>query len=704
MSEGSNFNEVYLQEAEDLLAEVEACVLDIETDPDDMDAVNRLFRAMHTIKGSGSMFGFDDVASFTHHVETTLDAVRSGRIRASKDLTGAVLEARDLIKAMLEEAQGGPHVKATAKQGIIDRLAAMLPGGTAAAGTPPAPKVKEAKPEVEAWRIRFTPPKNIFTSGMDPALLLDELRELGEAQITPVLTRIPPLEQLDPAECCLGWEILLHTHKGKDAIQDVFIFVEDDSELSITQLDIVDEEAPLPRLGEILVNRGDIPSAAISDALQQQTRLGDILTQSGKLPPERVEAAVREQKFLKERQEQARRESVRVPAERLDKLVNLVGELVITQAQLARSASDYDDLVLSSAVEEIERLTGELRDIALNIRMMPIGSTFNRFRRLVRDLSTELGKEIELVTTGAETEMDKTVLERLADPLVHLIRNSIDHGVEMPDLRENLGKSRSGTIRLNAEHRGANVLISIEDDGRGLDAEVIRQKAIERGLIGESDNLAERDLFALILEAGFSTAKAVTSVSGRGVGMDVVKREMESLRGSIEIDSRLGRGTRITLSLPLTLAIIDGLMVRVGQGDFVIPISLIEECMEVNPQTMAMDRRRNVLKVRGSMVPFVRLREFFGVDGNRPELEEAVIVDTGEGRMGLVVDKVIGDHQTVIKSLGKVYRNAEGLSGATIMGDGRVALIIDVVSLIRSANGEERSALGARRLDQQRIH
>jgi two-component system chemotaxis sensor kinase CheA len=353
------------------------------------------------------------------------------------------------------------------------------------------------------------------------------------------------------------------------------------------------------------------------------------------------------------------------------------------------------DMALAAPVEEADRLTDELRDIVLNIRMMPIGTTFSRFKRLVRDLSGELDKQIELVTEGAETELDKTVIDRLADPLVHLIRNSIDHGIEHPDERTAAGKPAKGTITLAAVHKGASVVISISYDGKGLDKAKILKKAREKGLIGADASLSDQETYSLIFQPGFSTAAIVTDVSGRGVGMDVVKREIESLRGTIEIHSEAGKGTRIDLSLPLTLAIIEGLLVHVAQDSFVIPLSAIEECLELTPDRFATTSGRNVIQVRGAPVPLIRLRSMFDLADPRPPLEQAVVVNAGGLRVGLVVDQVIGNHQTVIKSLGKLYRKADCISGATILGDGNVALILDLTGIIRNARNDEAVAIAS---------
>ena len=381
--------------------------------------------------------------------------------------------------------------------------------------------------------------------------------------------------------------------------------------------------------------------------------------------------------------------NIRVSSRKLDKLMNLVGELVTVQARLSQTSPNKNDPELDSIAEEVSRLTGELRETAMDIRMMPIGKTFSTFKRLVRDLSIELGKEVELITDGSETEMDKTVIEKLNDPLVHIIRNSIDHGIELPGERERNGKQRKGTVHLSAMHSGGQVLISIQDDGAGIDPEDLRAKALETGLISPDAELSEKEIISLIFTPGFTTAAKVTNVSGRGVGMDVVKRTIGALGGTVEINSRRGTGTTIMLKLPLTLAIIEGLLVKTGSEYFVLPLSAVDECVELTAEDITKSHGRHIANVRGQIVPYIRLREKFIVEGTAPDREQIVIIASGGQRAGFVVDSVIGEHQTVIKPLGTLFRNIEGLSGATILGDGTVALIIDIAKLLKIFEREE---------------
>jgi two-component system chemotaxis sensor kinase CheA len=683
--------QVFREEAAELLAEMETALLELEESPEDLDLVDRVFRAMHTIKGSGAMFGFDDIAAFAHHLETILDRVRDGDLSISKDLIDLTLASCDQIKAMLAAADGGPAADLNEAARIIaglEAIAAAADGGDCAKDTEPAPG--EANREV-TYHIRFRPNPEVFVSGMDPALLLDELRELGECTVVPQTEDIPTLDELNVERCYLFWDVILTTDRGTNEIQDVFIFVQDDSSIEINEIaDGSDLSAQLPpRLGEILVERGDATPAVIRQALEQQKPIGELLVESGLVSRDKVESALCTQEVLNRRSAAAKVASVRVPADKLDKLINLVGELVTTQARLSQVATRVDDAELASPVEDVERLTEELRDCVLNIRMLPIGTTFSKFRRLVRDLSAKLGKEVELVTEGAETELDKTVIERLDDPLVHLIRNCVDHGIEPPDMRESAGKPRRGTVLLSAVHSGANVLIRIKDDGAGLDPETIRAKAVAKGLIGPEAELSEKELFELIFAPGFSTAEKVTDVSGRGVGMDVVKRNIEDLGGSIDIGSQKGAGTTVTIKLPLTLAIIEGLQVAVGGDCYVLPLSVVEECVELTREDAARANGRHVANVRGEIVPYIRLRDWFVFPGETPSIEYVVIARVDGRRIGLVVDQIIGEHQTVIKPLGSLYRKVSAISGATIRGDGTVALIIDIPRLVQSVETEE---------------
>ncbi|MBI2353424.1 MAG: chemotaxis protein CheA [Deltaproteobacteria bacterium] len=692
----------YREEAGELLAELETSLLELEESPEDSDLIGRVFRAMHTIKGSGAMFGFDEIAAFTHEVETVFDMVRNGKLGVSKQLLDLTLRARDNIKALLDADVTGDEIDRGDGDAIIAGLRQLVPQ-CVSGETPLVERVAAASSEQDGkqqtWRIRFKPQPEIFLRGANPIGLLNELCELGTSHVVAHMSAIPQLGDLNPEHCYIYWDIILTTSRGIDAIRDVFIFVEDDCDLKIELVDDgsrIDTDEGYKRLGDILIDRGDLSPVEMQKILGLQRRFGELAVAVGAVTPNKIQAALVEQQHVKGvRQERASQEtgsSIRVPAEKLDLLVNLVGEMVTVQAHLSQTAAQHNIPDIVSIAEEVERLTNELRDTALNIRMLPIGTTFSKFKRLVRDLSQELGKEIEMETAGGETELDKTVIERLNDPLVHLIRNSIDHGIEFPDARAAAGKPERGTVHLGAVHSGDSVLITIRDDGAGLDREAIRAKAVERGLMSANAELADKDIFAMIFAPGFSTAAKVTSVSGRGVGMDVVKRAIEALRGKIDIASVRGEGSTITLRIPLTLAIIECLLVRIDSSFFVMPLSIVEECVELTRDDIRRSHGRNLANVRGEIVPYIQLRDQFGIGGKRPDIEQIVIAAINGNKIGFVVDCVVGEHQTVIKSLGRMYRDVKGVSGATILGDGTVALILDMGLLLQAAEALEQAA------------
>ncbi|ACS79885.1 chemotaxis protein CheA [Maridesulfovibrio salexigens] len=716
--------QVFKEEAYELLGELETSLLELEDVPDDMDIINRVFRALHTIKGSGSMFGFEAIAEFTHEVETVFDKVRNGELEISKNLLSLSLAARDHIYSMLESSTG--EGDSSVGNGILEGLKDVAADGLEAEQEKEEEASIEPPEEIEAVEveavviaessadeslkslyqiaIKVAAGNDVDEEDLDP--LLDELGKIGLVQ-SKVLHRDDEV----------WWDVIFESDADSMSIEEIFFFTDIPVTVNVREVaredvedvldlthdddeDIPDAPEQTKKIGEILVERGVVASEAIEEVLADQKPLGELLTEKGVVSKQKVESALAEQTATKEFKSAAKKSrkkvdtasSIRVSAEKLDYLVDLVGELVIVQAQISQVVSSKADPSLTALSEELERLSDELRDSTLGIRMLPIGTTFSKFRRLVRDLSEDLGKEIDLNTNGAETELDKTVIERLGDPLVHLLRNSIDHGIEGPEKRTATGKPRRGTITLSAEHSGGDVMILIEDDGKGMSREVIRSKAIEKGLITADQDLSDKEVFNLIFEPGFSTAQSVTNVSGRGVGMDVVKRAIDSLRGSIDITSKEGKGTIITIRLPLTLAIIDGLQVRVSDDYFVIPLSLVEECVELTRKDVEEANGQQFVNLRGEIVPYIRIREWFEVEGESPPIEQIVITGLDGSRIGVVVDTVIGEHQTVIKSLGRVYRDVEGISGATIKGDGTLALILDIPKLFRTVLTEIKAA------------
>lgn len=699
MGQMDKHKETFKEEAYELLAELETSLLELEDFPDDVELVGRVFRAMHTIKGSGAMFGFDDIAEFMHDIENVFERVRDGEIEVTKELISASLSARDQIRTMLD-ADGSSSIVDKAKNNEILVSFKKLISGHADEKVISKDSAESDSTDLTdesiVYRINFRPSQNIFMNGTNPIFLLNELQELGDCKIIAQVNNIPSLDDIDPEQCYTYWDVILTTGKGMDAIRDVFIFVADDCQIDIKTIEgysSMDNLKDHEQLGKILIDKGTLSQDGLDKALSSQKRLGEILVDSGTVTDEGIESALAEQSVVrdvrKKRQSLDTSSNIRVPSHKLDHFINLVGEMVILQQRLSQTAVEQKNSELLSIAEDVERLTVDLRDSAFSVRMLPIGTTFSKLKRLVRDLSNELGKEIEMTTDGGETELDKTVIDQLSDPLVHIIRNSIDHGIETPEVREAAGKSRKGIIHLSATHSGSNVLIRIEDNGKGINPEVIRAKAVEKGLITADAVLSEKECFALLFEPGFSTAQEITSVSGRGVGMDVVKQTVDALKGSIDVKSEPEKGTTITVTLPLTLAIIDGLQVEIGGEFFVLPLSAVEECIELTREDALKAKGRKMINVRGDIIPYVCLKEWFFLTGDSEEIEQIVITRAGDRRVGFLVDRVIGEHQTVIKTLGKVYKDAQGVSGATILGDGRVAIIIDIPQVIHAAELEE---------------
>jgi two-component system chemotaxis sensor kinase CheA len=639
------FRQAFREEAREILVELEAALLELNEHRADMELVGRAFRALHTIKGSGAMFGFEALAAFTHNLENAFDDVRSGRLAVIPELVDLSLEAIDHIRDFLED---DPPDNSIARDALLTRLRAMTSGED----QPPAEKIgshtdhPSESGSVRFWTIHFAPGPQLMRGGSDPLLLIRELGELGELAATANMASVPPLAELDPERCYISWDFILRTSASLDAIRDVFIFVEDCCSLSIeTQQKPAEIETKLPVNG-LQDQRGASGGRRHYDSPDNSR-------------------------------------SIRVAATKLDQFVNLVGELVTVQARLSELATRRDDPEVSAVAEEVDRLASALRETSMNIRMMPIRDTFERFRRLVHDLARDLGKEVELTIEGADTELDKTIIDQLSDPLMHLIRNSMDHGIGMPEDRVTHGKPGRATIHLSARYSGASVLISVGDDGRGIDVEAVRALAIERGLINPEAHLCDSEIHALLFQPGFSTAREVTDISGRGVGMDVVRRAVDNLRGSIDVASKPGQGTTVSMRLPLTLAIIDGLLVMVGEASFVLPLADTLECIELSRAEIDGANGKHLINVREKVVPYIRLREYFNVTTALPDFEQVMLVDTEDGCCGLVFDRVLGNCQTMIKSLGRIYRHVQTVSGATILGNGTVALILDPHRLVQ---------------------
>lgn len=694
--------EAFLQEFNELLTEVEEAVLEVEETMNtdlEHEAVNRLFRAMHSIKGIAGMFGYDSITDFTHHVESTLDLVRNGDLNTSKELITLVLRSHDILTSMIQEPPQAGGILPKPCEDIVAHLTALIGRKGIQEIAEEEQNEEEDEPAKEiaqviySYRISCKPKEGRLGESSSILSVFQQLKELGEASFQISSDEIPPLYDLDPTQLYVAWEIILSSEATYNEVSDLFMFIENDCEIIVdcideisTSEDIDDLDNDYKKLGEILVDRGALSKEKLDETLSGTSRIGDLLVEKKLVNEREVEAALVEQKQIRKIRDTKKNEissaTIRVKANKLDSLVSLVGELVTAQARLSGIASKRNDAEISSIAETLQGLVNNLRDDTMSIRMVPIGSTFTVFKRLVRDLSMELGKDINLEIFGEETELDKTVIERLKDPLVHIVRNSIDHGIESAEERVRKGKRSMGSLKITAEHIGAFVQIKVEDDGAGLNLDKIREKAIERNIISQDAQLSKQETCQLIFAPGFSTADKVTDISGRGVGMDVVKKNIEALRGTITVDTTPGEGTKIILQLPLTLAIIDGLMVEIADTPYIIPLSMVEECMDLDQEEIENVRGRQIINLRGHALPFINLRDALALKGHEIQQEQVVITRFNQNNVGLVVDKIIGGHQTVIKSLGPGLKNAKHVSGATILGDGTVALILDIRKLV----------------------
>lgn len=706
----------FVDEAQELLDAFEQAALRLESDLSDADAVNELFRAAHTIKGSAGLFGFDAVVTFTHAMETVLDRVRSNEIPVSSTLIVVLLESRDalngLIRSAVEDDAGGElGPEAQALIGRLEEMSGIAAEPTTEApvacdpGTPPNACDPAAGVGNDCWHLSLRFSDEVLKDGMDPLAFLRYLEKIGSIERVHALwDDMPALEDMDPELCYLGLELDLESAATKAEIESVFEFLGDQVDLRLipprgaieAYLSLIDDYEG-PRLGEILVNIGSLSQRELDDALRRQSeggaerKLGEVLVESGSADATVVEAALKRQNDMRKRP----RGSVRVDADKLDQLINLVGELVIASASATLVARQSSDGAVMEPIENVSGLVEEIRESALRLRVVQIGDTFNRFRRVVHDVSRELGKQIDLQITGADTELDKAVVEKISDPLTHLVRNAIDHGIESTDVRVERGKPAAGTLKLDAYHDSGNVVIEISDDGGGLDLARVRARAIERGLLDSDAEPSEHELAEFIFHPGLSTRDEVTDLSGRGVGMDVVRRNVEALRGTVELHTRAGEGTTARIRLPLTLAIIEGFLVGVGDTSYVVPLDSVSECVELNG-AVTCGRERNFINLRGEVLPLMRLRDTLPSSDAHSKRENVLVVHSSGSKAGLVVDRLLGEFQTVIKPLGRLFRNAQGVSGSTVLGDGRVALILDVATLVHHCTAQEAYAVGKR--------
>jgi two-component system chemotaxis sensor kinase CheA len=644
----AQFHQVFFEESLEGLDAMETALLALDKGGD-TELVHSIFRAAHSIKGGAATFGFPDMAAFTHEAESLLDELREGRRAIDGAIVELLLRTVDCLRGMFDRAQAGQPLADAESEDLRQQLAATVGRALPAAGGSAAAKAVAAS---SGWLIEFRPHPGMLAGGNEPLRMLRELAGLGQLKVTALLDAVPALEALEPSECHLGWRIELTGAATREAIAAVFEWVEDECDLRIDSLAVA-AEATAPTA---VATQAATPAAA----------------EQGASP--RAAAATN-----------ADAGSVRVGIDKIDSMIDLVGELVITQAMLDQFREEFDPArlpLLQQGLAQLARHTRTLQERVMGIRMLPIGSVFNRFPRLVRDLSQKLGKQVKLDLVGEHTELDKTVLEKIGDPLVHLVRNAIDHGLETPEKRRAAGKGDTGTLRLEAFHRGGNIVVEIVDDGAGLNREAIIAKALQKGLIKSGDNLSDGEVGELIFQPGFSTAAATTDLSGRGVGMDVVRRNVVDLGGHVGISSRPGNGTTFTITLPLTLAIIDGLIAEVGQERYIVPLTSIIESVQLrNGDMRSVAGKGELLYFRESYLPVVRLGEAFGCSTAPGDM--VIVVESDGTQMGLVVGALVGQQQVVVKSLEANYRRVEGISGATILADGSVALIVDVAGLVR---------------------
>ncbi len=670
--------DIFFEESAEGLEVMETGLLSLDFGAADLDTINDIFRAAHSIKGGAGTFGFMGVSAFTHGVETIMDQMRDGKRDVTEENVQLLLESVDCIGTMLECIKNDEPDNAEQRKPLETRIATLLAGSEQASGnSEPEPVAEDPVSESQAiekkhWTITFTPNTEVLRTGNDPVLLFQELQSLGELSVKANLTNIPDFDELDPEELHVSWILQLEANCTESQISEVFTWVTGQCDLEIKEQSDQDR------------------AESVSDENTDESEPTQKTPQTAQsAPPAKAAAGGKDKGGSTKSRESA---SIRVAIDKVDSLLNLVGELVITQSMLRRFGDSYDPESLKElrdGLSQLERHTRELQESAMQIRMLPINSSFNRFPRLVRDLSTKLGKKIDLVVSGEHTEVDKTVLEKLNDPLVHLVRNSLDHGIEMPDTRVANGKSENGTLHLSAAHEGGNVIIKVEDDGAGLNREKILSKAIQKGIVLANEELSEERIDNLIFQPGFSTADEVSDVSGRGVGMDVVRRNILDLGGRIRVQSNPGNGTSLRISLPLTLAILDGQLVRIGSEVFVISVlSIIESVQLTKAQIKTVSGSGDVFKMRDQYIPVVRASEAFDIeelDKNNPA-DILVIVESENTKFGILVNELLEQQQIVIKSIENNYKKVPGLTGATILGDGRVALILDVAGFQQTAD------------------
>jgi two-component system chemotaxis sensor kinase CheA len=656
----------YKDESIELLDAMEIALLEIQENGITQERINAVFRAAHTIKGSSGMLKLDHLVEFTHIAENLLDDIRNDKILFTSEMIGTFLRSKDhmsnLIIAYTSNVGQEPNDSLKSiSHTIMEELANYT--GLSTQTSIMTEQKKEVNSSVSSgWDIRVQFGAEVFRAGMEPVHFIRFLSTLGEVIFFESdFVSIPSFHAIDPTQCYLNCFIKLHSAASEKEITEVFEFIEDDIDLEITSWGKVNEEYEINM---------ELEDEGIEENPPKVT--ASVIQNSSSSSEEPTLLMVSH--------------TLRVDSEKIDILINLIGEMVIANANVVQKSTEANNDDLIESVSIVSHMLEEIRESAMKIRMVQIGETFNKFKRIVHDVSQKLGKEVELTITGGDTEMDKTIVEKISDPLVHIVRNAMDHGLENTEERLMAGKKAKGRLSLNAFHDAGTIAIEISDDGHGLDEEKLFAKAVEKGIIDSHAKLTQKEIFNLIFEPGFSTATEVTDLSGRGVGMDVVKRNIQSLRGTVDIKSTVGKGSTFTIRLPLTLAIIDGFLVRVGNTHYVIPLESVLECVELPQNNSEAMSGNQYINLRGTILPILSLRDFFTEQEPKHEdaRENVVVVKSGENKFGLIVEELLGEFQTVIKPLGKIYRGVRGIGGSTILGSGEVALIVDVPILINT--------------------
>jgi two-component system chemotaxis sensor kinase CheA len=722
--------ELFAEDTEEQLQFMENALLDAMDSGVDDEKIGAIFRAMHTIKGTAGMFGFDDVVSFTHVAENLLDEVRKGNAELTPEMLALMLKSKDHVDALaqlsINEEEITPEITQAGEE-LLVQLRGMMPGAEptmqekieanqAKMAEAKEPEVEEEKAEESAsaelsadesveerakegeaiWHISLRLKEDFFTTGMSVLSIFNFFTDMGEVLMNvPVLSKVPPLKELHAQKSYMGFEILFKTASGKEDIEEIFEFVEDDIELSVFKQEDTQALAKLIEtrkedgLKSLLIEKGVYKDETFASLVNETEEvavaesapvLEAATPKVAKVQPSKTET----QKEMKQEKKKSssKSSSLRVDSNKIDVLINQVSEMVIANARIVEISENSDNMELEESANLLNELLEQVRDGIMDIRMMQVGDSFAKFRRIVNDTAKKIGKDIDFVISGGETELDKTVIEKISDPLVHMLRNSVDHGVETPEQRLAAGKTGKGRVDLRAYPDAGTIIIEIEDNGNGINKEKVLEKAIAAGIVPANHNLSDKEIYELIFAAGLSTADKVSDISGRGVGMDVVKRNIEDLRGTLDIDSTPGKGSKITIRLPLTLAIIDGFLIQVGETKYVVPLDMIQECIELDDEVKDNMNGNQFINLRGEILPLLDVREYFNEEPSTVERENVVIVKYADQSVGLKVDELYGEHQTVIKPLGETFHQVPGISGGSILGSGEVSLIVDVPSLI----------------------